>query len=134
MSIYVDTSALVKRYVDEPGRHAVIEILAADPDWVTARHTFVEVHRALAGAREHQDRRRATGAFVADWRRFHVVELDETTCERAAELAVTLGVRSLDALHLAAAHRVGGSSLPFFTYDLRQAQAARALGWTVLGT
>jgi hypothetical protein len=31
------------------------------------------------------------------------------------------------------AERAGGSALPFVTYDLRQAQAARSLGWTVLG-
>jgi predicted nucleic acid-binding protein len=40
--------------------------------------------------------------------------------------------RTLDALHLAAAQRLGGSSIGFVTFDLRQAQAARTLGMTVL--
>jgi len=62
-----------------------------------------------------------------------VVELDESTCVRAADFAVTLSIRTLDALHLAAAHRIEAPALPFLTYDLRQAQAARSLGWSVLG-
>jgi predicted nucleic acid-binding protein len=50
-------------------------------------------------------------------------------------LAETLQIRirTLDALHLAAAERAGGGTLVFVTYDIRQAQAARSLGWPVLG-
>jgi predicted nucleic acid-binding protein len=44
-----------------------------------------------------------------------------------------LDVRTLDALHLGAAERVGGAALPFVTFDRRLAAAARRLGWTVLG-
>lgn len=53
--------------------------------------------------------------------------------ERAATVAETTGVRSLDAIHLAAAQSAGGTQLTFVTFDLRQAQAARSLGFTVLG-
>jgi predicted nucleic acid-binding protein len=44
-----------------------------------------------------------------------------------------LGVRSLDAIHLACARRLQVPGLAFVTFDLRQAQAARSLGFTVLG-
>jgi predicted nucleic acid-binding protein len=40
----------------------------------------------------------------------------------------------MDALHLAEAQRLGGPGVPFLTFDLRQAQAARALGLTVVGS
>lgn len=43
-------------------------------------------------------------------------------------------MRSLDALHLAAARRLGLEGLGFLTFDVKQAQAARALKLTVLGT
>ncbi len=43
------------------------------------------------------------------------------------------GARTLDALHLAAARRVGGTQLAFVTFDIRQAQTARALGFAVVG-
>jgi hypothetical protein len=36
-------------------------------------------------------------------------------------------------MHLAAAERAGAGALPFLTYDVRQAQAARSLGRTVVG-
>jgi predicted nucleic acid-binding protein len=51
----------------------------------------------------------------------------------AAEIAEITGVRSLDALHLAAASRVGRDAITFLAYDLRLAQAARELGFRVLG-
>jgi hypothetical protein len=130
----VDSSALSKRYLDEPGSDDVARLLDTDPDLVTARHTYVEVHRAIGTSVDERERATRFGLFSADWPAFQVVELHAETCERAADYVVTLGVRTLDALHLAAAHRVGGGALPFLTFDLRQAQAARSLGWTVLGT
>jgi predicted nucleic acid-binding protein len=44
-----------------------------------------------------------------------------------------LGVRSLDAIHLASAQALQIPTLSFLTFDLRQAQAARSLGFAVLG-
>jgi len=41
VSLYVDTSALLKRYVEEPDSAAAERYLLADPSWVTARHTQV---------------------------------------------------------------------------------------------
>jgi len=133
VALYVDSSALVKRYLDEPDAEDARTRLAADRSWVTARLTLVESTRVLSAAVPRGARTAVLEAFRTDWRRMHVVELDSTTCERAADFAATLDVRSMDALHLAAAHRTGGPALPFLTYDHRQARAARALGWTVLG-
>ena len=133
MSLYVDTSALLKRYVDEPESTNCETILLGDPVWLTARHTWVEVLRNLARLVSGREQQRLEAAFRADWSRFAVIELDVVTCEIAADVAKVQGVRTLDALHLAAARRVGGNSLPFLTYDLRQAQAARSLGFPVLG-
>jgi predicted nucleic acid-binding protein len=133
VTLYVDSSALLKRYVDDPESNSCTELLAADTGWVTARHTWVEVLRNLSRLTSERDYSQTRDAFLADWRHIDVVELDNITCGRAADFAVTLGARTLGALHLAAAHRVGGAALPFLTYDLRQAQAARSLGWTVLG-
>jgi predicted nucleic acid-binding protein len=133
VSLYVDTSALLKRYVEEDESAACERLLLADPSWVTARHTWVEMLRNLTRLLRGPERARVRNAFRTDWARMLVVELDETTCARAGDLAETLQVRTLDALHLAAAERAGSGALPFLTYDLRQGQAARSLGWTVLG-
>jgi predicted nucleic acid-binding protein len=133
VSLYVDTSALLKRYVDEDESAACERLLMADLSWVTARHTWVEVLRNLGRLLQGPERARLRSVFRADWARMLIVELDATTCERAGDLAETLHVRTLDALHLAAAERAGAGTLPFLTYDVRQAQAVRSLGWTVLG-
>jgi uncharacterized protein len=133
VSLYVDTSALLKRYVDEDESAACERLLLADLSWVTARHTWVGVLRNLGRLLQGPERARLRSAFRADWSRMLIVELDATTCDRAGDLAETLHLRTLDALHLAAAERAGAGTLPFLTYDMRQAQAARSLGWTVLG-
>ena len=132
---YVDSSALVKRYISEPDTDTALRLLAADPDWVTAAHTLIEVRRTLAlrlGG-EPGGAAKARKAFLLDWDAMRIVALDEQTCVQAAEFAETTRARTLDALHLAAAHRAGAPALRVVTFDARLAQAARSLGWTVVG-
>ena len=133
MSLYVDSSALLKRYVDEPDSDAADSLLRSDPSLLTARHTIVEVRRNLARLLDGRALAAARSGFGRDLEAVSVVELDETTCEAATAIAEVTGVRTLDALHLAAAQRVGGTAVPFLTFDVRQAQAGRALGLTVVG-
>lgn len=133
MSLYVDSSALLKRYVEEPDSAVAEQHLQSDPDLITGRHTGVEVRRNLARLVDERSLAAVRSSFIEDLRTFALVELDETTCESAVAIAELTGVRSLDALHLAAAQRVGGTAIPFLTFDLRQAQAARSLGFSVVG-
>lgn len=100
MTLYVDSSALLKRYLDEPDSDRWNELLSSDAAWLTSRLTVVEIDAALA--------------------------------EEAGSIADLTGARSLDAVHLAALSRSGPGQIPLLTADLRQAQAARAFGWTVL--
>jgi predicted nucleic acid-binding protein len=133
VSLYVDSSALLKRYVDEPDSDACNAILSSDPMLVTGRHTVVELRRNLARLVAPADLAGVRAFVEDDLTALSIVELDATTCEAAAAIAELTGVRTLDALHLGAAQRAGGTALAFVTYDLRQAQAARSLGFTVLG-
>jgi uncharacterized protein len=134
VSLYVDSSALLKRYVDEPDSDVADSLLRSDSSLLTARHTIVEVRRNLARLVSGRELASARSAFATDLEVLSIVELDEVTCEAAAQIAEVTGVRSSDAVHLAAAQRIGGPAIPFLTFDFRQAQAARALGLTVLGT
>ena len=131
MSIYVDSSALLKRYVEEPDS-AAADSLMRDDGLLTARHTIVEVRRNLARLLSGRDLVAARAAFADDLRSISIIELDEATCESAASIAEATGVRTIDALHLAAAQRVSAPGMGFLTFDLRQGQAARALGLTVV--
>lgn len=122
----------MKRYVAEADSRISSEYLRADPIWFTARLAWVEVRRNLARLLDGPSLHDAREAFTRDFRRTHVVELDETTCALAAEIAEVSLVRSLDALHLGALRRLG-DDIPLLTFDIRQAQAARSLGIRVLG-
>ena len=131
MSTYVDSSALLKRYVEEADSSAVDALLRADP-LLTARHTVLEVRRNLARLLAGRDLAAARAAFADDLASISIIELDEVTCEAAASIAETSGIRTLDALHLAAAQRISEPGLGFLTFDIRQAQAARSLGLAVV--
>jgi predicted nucleic acid-binding protein len=130
--LYADSSAILKRYVDEPESERAAQALMSDPVLVTGRHTIVEVRRNLARLLAPTDATAARAAFVADLASFAIVELDAGTCELAATIAEQTGVRTLDSLHLGAARRLG-VGITFLTFDVRQAQAARSLGMTVVG-
>jgi predicted nucleic acid-binding protein len=132
VSTYVDSSALLKRYVEESDSGAADALLRADRELLTARHTIVEVRRNLARLLSGRALAAARRAFAEDLRSISIIELDEATCESAAAIAESTSVRTLDALHLAAAQRISAPGVSFLTFDLRQAQAARSLGLTVV--
>jgi predicted nucleic acid-binding protein len=48
MTIYVDSSALVKRYVNDSESDAAERILLSDGAWLPANHTYVELVLSLA--------------------------------------------------------------------------------------
>lgn len=132
MTTYVDTSALLKRYVEQPDSARADELLAADAALVTGRHTVAEVRRNLARLLPAPAAAEARAAFSGDLAALSLIELDAGTVELAATLAEQTGVRTLDALHLGAAYRLG-TALTFLTFDIRQAVAARAVGFQVVG-
>ena len=132
---YVDTSALLKRYVQEPDSEVAERLLQADPEWVSAAHTEVEVRRNLARrlGTDPDLLLPARARFAEDWAAIHVVALDARTCDIASGLAETTGARTPDALHLRAAQRAGVLALRLVAFDVRLAQTARSLRWTVAG-
>ncbi len=99
---------------------------------MTGRHTWAEVRRNLARLLDPSAAAAARAGLIGDLAAFSIVELDAATCELAATIAEQTGVRSLDALHLGAARRLG-TVLTFVTFDVRQAQAARGVGFAVAG-
>ena len=133
MVLYVDTSALLKRYIDEHDSDVADALMAADPVLVTSRITEVEVRRNLARLLGDDAASSAKRQFLEDLDAFALVAVDATTCNDAARIAEATLCRSLDALHIAAAAR-SGPSTRFLTFDVRQAKAARMVGLDVVGT
>jgi predicted nucleic acid-binding protein len=73
------------------------------------------------------------GAIRDDWERVHVVPIDQRCLDRAAELGRTQPLRTVDALHLAAADRLPVPTT-FATFDPAQIPVAMALGFEVVST
>lgn len=112
----------------EPGSDTVREVMGRADGWYICHVGFVEVIRAVS---------LAAGPSVADtvrseWPAYAVVEVDPTLVEHASVLAVERDLRSLDALHLAAALVLPRDDLLMATWDRRLHAAARAEGIDVL--
>ena len=131
--LYVDTSALLKRYVAEHDSQVAIALMDSDPVLITSRITEVEVRRSLTRLLDADQAQAAKRQFLEDLDAFALVSLDDVTCNAAAAIAEQTLCRSPDALHLAAAQRAG-STTTVLTFDIRQAQTARILGLAVVGT
>jgi len=136
--IYADTSALVKRYLDEPFS-AEFDALLQKGTMAISRLTIVEVRCALARRQRTREidalrESRVNAEFAADIQAgaLHVDELDAAHFTAAYHLIgrlADLPLRTLDALHLAVAEQTSSSA--FATADKTQAAAAAALGFTV---
>lgn len=131
MTLYVDPSALLAIYLNQPSASTSEAHLLSDDRWVTARHSVVEVRRNLFRSLAGQKLTSAQRQFDVDWNRMAIVELNRTICDFAAAIAEMTGARTLDALHLAAARRTSADTV--VTFDRRQADAARSLELEVLG-
>lgn len=109
MFLYLDSSALVKRYIDEPHSEAVADLMDDDTLAVaTSALSRVEVGAALARA-ERGDRLDAEGAhgareqFAEDWPDLGKVPVTDALLTRAEGIAWQHGLRAYDAVQLAAA-------------------------------
>lgn len=134
MTLALDTSALLARYLEGPARAGVLGAMSADGDWCASALALPEalmlVDRLGDDPSRTDDLRRA---MRDDWERFHVVPVDEICLERAAELGRTQPLRTVDALHLAAADRLP-TPVTFATFDPAQIPVAIALGFRVIST
>lgn len=134
MTVALDTSALLGRYLSGPHRTVVLDAMAADGDWCAsalARAEALGMVDRVCDVPTDGDRLRR--ALRDDWERVHVVPVDQRCLERAAELTRSHPLRTVDALHLAAADRLP-RPLTFVTFDPRQIPVALALGFDVAST
>lgn len=123
---YLDSSALVKLAVAEPESAALRRYLRRHRVLVTSALARTEVGRALLPLGDAAVRR---GTAVLS--RIDLLRVSDTVLEAAAVLQPA-GLRSLDAIHLATAGILGTDLARVLTYDVRMADAASALGWTVV--
>ena len=134
MILYLDSSSLVKLYVEEVASPHVWA-LAEDAELLaTSRVTLPEVRSALTrrarrGDLRAEDHLRAVEALEADWASLVVLEFDE---RQAASYVGKHGLRGFDSVHLSSALLLAGSverdTVLFSSYDHALNAAAAAEG------
>jgi predicted nucleic acid-binding protein len=122
---YVDSSAIVKLAVAEPESAALRRYLARRRPLVSSALARTEVARALIPSGPEAV---ARGEQVL--RRIELVRLNDRVLAEAGRMEPA-ELRSLDAIHLACALRLGSGVRQIVTYDERMAVAAQAHGWAV---
>ena len=137
---YVDTSALAKWYLPEPGSDAFVDFIRSQDSAAISRLTTVELRCLLARRRRAGDitvqhERDAWSTFEGDIRagHLHVEALSDVHAVTARDLLEQLHdlpVRTLDAFHLAIARSLAVGVLA--TADRVMARAAEALGMTAM--
>ncbi len=131
---YLDTSALAKRYVHEPGSDSVRAVCRRGRI-VVARITFAELLAAIARAcRDGVITEPQRGTLFArideDFADFTIIEIRPALLREVPGLVVRHPLRGYDAVQLAAALavRAQGGSTQFWSADAQLANAARAEG------
>ncbi len=123
--VYLDSSALVKLVIAEPESSALRRYLGDEAERASCALARVEILRAVRGP--------GAAALTRARRllqRLNLVQIDEELLEAAAALGPSV-LRSLDAIHLAAAQLFGDELTAVVTYDRRMAAAARLVELTV---
>lgn len=133
---YLDSSAIVKLYVDEAHSRDVMEWFRALDKALCHAIGYVEVRAALAAAHragrlEESAYRSIVVDFRSDWASYSQVRLDDALMERAATMAEEFALRGYDSVHLACAAHVHSAipDLCFVSFDKALNRAARLLGF-----
>jgi predicted nucleic acid-binding protein len=125
-AVYLDASALVKLVISEAESNALREFLGEEKEIFSSRIAAVEVRRAVARQTERDAAQQLEMVLSA----VQFVELGDTMALAAAATPPP-SLRSLDAIHLAAAMSISESLRAVIAYDTRLAAAARSAGLEV---
>jgi predicted nucleic acid-binding protein len=132
MMLYLDTSALIKRYVDEEGSGRVNELWDGATGLATSVVAFAEMIAALnrkqrEGVLSAREYARTATSFKNDYRRFILIPVSSGLNERIETLARKHALRGFDAIHLASAFVIrnnGKVETGFACYDRALNEAA----------
>ena len=144
MTLYLDTSSLVKLYVAEAGSEQVRSHVERATVVATSSIAYPEARAALA--RRRRERVLPPKAFdaakrrlEADWPKYLAVQVTQALCMDAGDLAERYALRGYDSVHLASfldvVRHAGVANTEFSSSDDRlnaaAVRATRALGRTL---
>ena len=117
MTLFIDTSALVRCYLRDIRSDAVVAAMQADETWVCSELARTEAHLVLhrgASSATHLDQ--LWGALRADLEQCYIVPVDTECLGLAIEIGATHNVGTAASIQLAAASRLPGP-VTFLTCD-----------------
>lgn len=136
MTLYLDTSSLVKLYVEEPGSDLVSRLVADATVVVTSAVAYPESRAAFArlrreGALSPRALSAVKRAFDLRWPQYLSLAATDALCRSAGEMAEAYGLRGFDSVHLASyaevVQRAARGDVQFSSFDQRLNDAARKL-------
>lgn len=140
MILYLDTSALVKLYIDELGSTEVKQRVKAAQIVSTSRVAYVEARAGIA--RKFRDAELSKTEYnhmledlEEDWGSYFIVEVSESVTKLAGQLVHRYPLRGFDAIHLASGLLLKNRSrleLSFACFDDRLKGAAQMEGLPVV--
>jgi len=138
--LYLDTSAVVKAYVEEDHSSEVRQSMHSASASASHRIAYVEARAAFARLQREQVLNEAgwkmlKDEFTGDWENYLLIDTTSELLERAGDFAEAFALRAYDSVHLAAAqllHEGAEETVVFACYDRRLNQAASILGLDLL--
>lgn len=137
MTVYLDTSSLVKLYLNEPDSEAVAQLVEQADVVVTSVLSYPEARATFTRRVRERLLSSADSAILArqfdqDWEKLVVITLGDELARAAGRLAHRHGVRGGDAVHLASFEellaRCEDTDIRFSGADDRLVRAAESLG------
>lgn len=133
MIIYLDTSSLVKLYVEEKDSRNVADLVRSSRVTATSMVAYAEARAAFARrfrekAFTSKEYRRLISSFNKDWDRYVIVRVTKEIIWLAGDLAEKHGLRGFDAIHLSSATTLGqelSSPIIFSCSDQKLQESSR---------
>jgi predicted nucleic acid-binding protein len=136
VTLYLDTSSIVKLYVTESGSEIVRQLAGEASVVATSVVAYAETRAALARLRRDggltaAKLRSVKREFEEQWPAYLTLDASDTLCRAAGELAEQYRLRGFDSIHLATfgevLRRAGTGDTRFSSFDDRLNQAARKM-------
>ena len=138
--IYLDSSALVKRYLEEDGTDVIQSLLRETEVFATSKLTYPEILSAFrkkhrVGEMKRKTLEAVTDKFENDWEKIFVIEFHNELLQGVKKLIEKYPLRGADALHLASALWLDDTlkmGLTFVASDIGLLNAARSEALKIL--
>lgn len=140
MIAYFDTSALVKRYMQEADSDQVLALWSTAQTRAVSRLAFAETFSAARRKQRERPEAHAVveaslAKFEREWRTFLIVELTADLDDTIQRLLADYALRAADTIHLASCLALAkrlSHPLVFACWDEALLQAARAEGLSTI--